>query len=243
MRRTLLFIALSFLAAAPAAAQQVKLTFQDGLVSLDATSVPIRPILNEWSKLGGTKVIGSERITGAPLTLKLIDVPESQALEIILRSVAGYMAAPRHAGTGASRYDRILVMATSAAPPAAANTGAAPRQLQPNPAFAGTQRFVPPQRQQQQADEDEDEEDPNPPNPPVFTFPQQPGSVQPGVFNQNGQQPMIVNPPMMQPQGGAPTISYPTPGVTAPFGSSTPGSINAPPQPPGQVRPPGGQRQ
>ena len=249
MRQSLLIAALSFLVAAPAGAQQLKVSFNEGLVSVDATAVPVRQILNEWAKQGGTKVVGVERVTGAPLTIKLIDVPESRALEVILRSVAGYMAAPRATGTGASMYDRILVMATSSAPAASA---AAPRPAPQNPGFnAGTQRFVPP-RPQRTADDDDDEdeeEDPNPPNPPVFTFPQQPGQVQPGVFNNappnvNGQ-PMIVNPA----NGGQPIYinpaqpaTYPT---TMPVGSPTPGMINAPPQQPGQpgqpTRPPGRQ--
>jgi hypothetical protein len=140
-------------------------------------------------------------------------------------------------------------MATSAPPPASASTAPRPTQ-QPNPAFNGTQRFVPPRQQPSGDDDEREEEDPNPPNPPVFTFPQQPGQIQPGVFNNqqgtfNGQ-PMIVNPQVMPPQGApaAPAYPYPSMPVPAPFGSSTPGSINAPPQPtPGQVRPPGGQRQ
>lgn len=243
MRHTLLIVALSLLVAAPAGAQQLKVSFDNGLVSVDATSVPVRQILNEWAKLGGTKVVGVERLTGAPLTIKLIDVPEPRALEVILRSVAGYMAAPRASGTGASMYDRILVMATSAAPAAAAAT--APRPATPNQGIAaGTQRFVPPRQQAQAEDEnDEEEEDPNPPNPPVFTFPQQPGMVQPGQFQNmpgNNGQPMIVNPA----NGGqnitinpAQPAGYPT---TMPIGSPTPGMINAPPQQPGQpVRPPG----
>lgn len=243
MRQSLLIAALSFLVAAPAGAQQLTVSFNDGLVTVDATSVPVRQILNEWAKQGGTKVVGVERITGAPLTIKLIDVPESRALEAILRSVAGYMAAPRASGTGASMYDRILVMATSAAP---TPSPAAPRPTAPNPGLAGIQRFVPPRPQPQDNDNDSDEEDPNPPNPPVFTFPQQPGMVQPGVFPNvpgNAGQPMIVNPP----NGGAPNITinpaqpagYPT---TAPIGSPTPGTITPPPQQPGQpVRPPGRQ--
>ena len=241
MHRTLLIAALTFVVAAPAGAQQLKVSFNEGLVSVDANAVPVRQILNEWAKQGGTKVMGVERITGAPLTIKLIDVPESRALEVILRSVAGYMAAPRASGTGASIYDRILVMATSTAPPPPA---AVARPAAPNPAMAGTQRFVPPR--QQQADEEE-EDDPNPPNPPVFTFPQQPGTVQPGVVNNpppGSGQPMIVNPA----NGGAQNITinpaspagYPT---TMPIGSPTPGMINAPPPQPGQpVRPPGRQQ-
>ena len=33
-----------------------------GLVTVDAASVPVRTILNEWAKRGGTKVVGAERV-------------------------------------------------------------------------------------------------------------------------------------------------------------------------------------
>jgi hypothetical protein len=244
MRHLILTLALTGIVAAPAAAQPLTLEFHQGLVTVDAASVPVRAILNEWAKRGGTKIVGSERISGAPVTLKLVDVPEAKALEIILRSVAGYMAAPRSSGQGASVYDRILVMATSSTPPPPA---AARPPSNPN-ALAGTQRFVPPRRQQ---DEDEDneqqneEEDPNPPNPPVFTFPGAPNS-QPGQFApQNGvqAQPVIVNPQTGQTITINPsTGSYPTP---SPFGGA-PGSISSPPPQPGQpgvaTRPPGRQQ-
>jgi hypothetical protein len=255
MRRTLLTLAMSCVLAAPAAAQQLTLAFNNGLVTVDAASVPVRTILNEWAKRGGTKVVGVERIAGAPLTVKLIDVPEAQALEVILRNVAGYMAAPRSTGEGASTYDRILVMATSSAP--AAPTPARPTPANPN-AMSGTQRFVPPQRQQPAEDEDREEDDPNPPNPPVFTFPGAPGqNGQPGAFVNTPQpggantqpmspQQMIVNPQTGQPQTitinpAAGPAGYPT---AAPFGSTTPGTINQPVVQPGAVvRPPGRQQQ
>lgn len=252
MRRTLLILALAVVVAAPAHAQALKLTFNEGRVSVDATAVPVRTILGEWAKLGGTKVVGAERITGAPLTLKLVDVPEAQALDVILRSVAGYMAAPRSTVAGASIYDRILIMATSSGPapvqsrPTAANT--------PNP-NNGTQRFIPPRPvRQDQQEADEDEQDPNPPNPPVFTFPQpgQPGFPQPGAFNG---QPMINGAPSVLPSVGQPqTITInpaspaPTPtGPMTPFGTTgatMPGMIQQPAVQPGQpgqpgVRPPG----
>jgi hypothetical protein len=253
MRRILLTLAMSCALAAPAVARQLTLTFNNGLVTVDATAVPVRTILNEWAKRGDTKVVGVERVSGAPLTIKLIDVPESQALEVILRSVAGYMAAPRSTGAGASIYDRILVMATSSAPPpAAASATRPPSPANPN-ALAGTQRFVPPQRRADDDDTDRDEEDPNPPNPPVFTFPGAPNqNGQPGAFvaQPQGQpmQPMIVNPQTGQPQTititPAPAGGYPT---TAPFGSTTPGTINQPAAQPGQpgvpTRPPGRQQQ
>lgn len=244
MRRILLTFALALVAVLPASAQQLKLSFNEGRVSLDATSVPVRTILTEWAKLGGTKVIGGERITGSPLTLKLENVPEAQALEIVLRSVAGYMAAPRRASAtpGASMYDRILVLATSAAPPASASRPA-PSQGNPN------QRFAPPRQPIRQTDDTEPDEepDPNPPNAPVFTFPQ-PGqqNAQPGMFQ--GAPPAVTGQPItINPNSGAPqniTIAPATPGTAPSFGASAPGMIVAPPaqnqQPGAMVRPPGG---
>lgn len=246
MRRTLLTVALSVVMAAPAFAQQpLKLSFQDGRVTVDATSVPVRTILNEWSKLGGTKVVGAERITGAPVTVKLVNVPEAQALEIILKSVAGYMAAPRNASTtGPSMYDRILVMATSSAP-APANAAARPSPAQPG-AFNGTQRFVPPRQRPEDADREEIEEpDDNPPSPPVFTFPQ-PGQ-QPATFvNAPGvaQPGMTVPAPQsitINPAGNPAAPAQPT----MPIGVAQPGMMVPAPQPnvpPGMIRPPGGGR-
>lgn len=246
MRLTLLAIAFSLVVAGTADAQQLKLAFNQGHVSIDATSVPIRTILAEWSKLGGTKVTGAERVAGAPLTLKLVDVPESKALEIILRSVAGYMAAPRVSSIGPSMYDRILVMATSSAP--AASGPARPTTAGPG-STAGTQRFVPPRPVIQQPADDDDppEEEPERPNQPVFTFPQvgQNGFPQPGTSGPQG----VVMPPGTAAPGNTPTITInpapPTRGF-GPIGSPTPGMIQQPAPQPGQqaqpgpmVRPPG----
>jgi hypothetical protein len=252
MRRILLSLAMSCVLTVPAAAQQLTLTFNNGLVTVDAVAVPVRALLAEWAKKGSTKVVGAERVTGAPLTVKLIDVPEAQALEVVLRSVAGYMAAPRSTGEGASIYDRILVMATSSTPPPSAARPLTPAN--PN-AMAGTQRFVPPQRQQQQQADDDEEEDPTPPNPPVFTFPGAPNqNGQPGALvnqPQGNANPQVMPPMIVNPQTGqtitispaAPT-GYPTP---SPFGSGTPGMINQPAVQPGQpvpvTRPPGRQQQ
>lgn len=244
MRRTLLTVALAISLAAPAVAQQpLKLSFQDGRVTVDATAVPVRTILSEWAKIGGTQVVGAERITGSPVTVKLVNVTEAQALETILRSVAGYMAAPRNGGTtGPSMYDRILVMATTSAP-AAASAATRPAPAQPN-AFAGTQRFVPPRQRPEQTEPDEiEEQDENPPSPPVFTFPQQNGFPQPGAFTNAPQS--VSQPGMPVPSPSTITINpaqQGAPGRPAmPVGVSQPGMMVPAPQPapPGMIRPPG----
>lgn len=251
MRRALLLTAaLSLATAWPAAAQNLKVTFHDGHVSVEATAVPVRAILTEWGKVGGTKIVGAERVSGAPLTIKLIDVTEAQALETILRSVAGYMAAPRSTGEGASIYDRIMVMATTSAP-AVANNNARPA---PNPtAFNGTQRFVPPRQRVEQPDVEEivEEPDENPPSPPVFTFPQ-PGQ-QNGFVNQPGQfngAPAPAQGITVNPSNGGPTTITISPTQTSqpsgPIGVSQPGMMVNPPQPttttttPTMIRRPGG---
>ena len=124
MQLRTLVVAVFFLACAGSAgAQNLTLEFRDGRVSIDAANVPVRTILSEWARLGGTRVVGAERINSSALTIHLENVPEAQALEIVLRNVAGYMAAPRSvASSGASAYDRILVLATSTAPAASTNT-------------------------------------------------------------------------------------------------------------------------
>ena len=263
MRRILFTLALTGAVAAPAGAQQLKIAFNQGLVSIDATSVPVRAVLSEWSKLGGTKVVGGERVAGAPLTLKLENVPEAQALEVVLRNVAGYMAAPRTATTGASIYDRILVLATSSAPPPAAGPPAALDGAARRPT-AGTQRAIPPRFQPPQPAEDEEpleeEEDTEPTNQPVFTFPQ-PG--QPGQqFGGNGGPIISVNPATGAPQNitlnpapapnsqGSTSGTSATPGFSG-VGAAVPGVIQQPPptstptstqrpQPGPMTRPPGG---
>jgi hypothetical protein len=99
------------------AQQPLRLQIEEGRVTLHAQNVPIRTILAEWARLSGATVINGDRVAGAPVTLDLEGVPERQALDIILRGVSGYMLAAREPGTaGASMFDRIMILPTSAAP-------------------------------------------------------------------------------------------------------------------------------
>ena len=83
----------------PARAQSVKVDFHDGRVSVSAQNAPLRVILDEWARLGGATIVNGDRLGGPPLTLELTAVTERQALDTLLRNVAGYMLAPRRAGT------------------------------------------------------------------------------------------------------------------------------------------------
>lgn len=135
LRSLLTPLVLLGLTATPALAQQVTLTIQDGRVSLDANNAPVSVILSEWARVGGSRVVNGERLPGGLVSLRLSDVPEREALDIVLRDVSGYLLAPRQAGAGASRFDRILILATSSAPRAAATPAPAGRGVPARPGF------------------------------------------------------------------------------------------------------------
>jgi hypothetical protein len=163
-----------------------------------------------------------------------VDVPERQALETILRSVSGYLAAPRTATiTTASRFDRILILPTSAAPPAGAG-GPAQR-----PGRA-VQPFTPPPVDTDVVEEPEVQEEPDVQGTPFV--PQRPGEgemptpMQPGfVRRADGSVQPVYPVPGQEAQEQAPAGPQPIPG--APTTSARPGEIVVPPAPQGQ--PPG----
>lgn len=215
---SLALAALLSLVTADWARADVQIAIRDGRVTLNATSATVREILAAWAKAGQTKIVNAERVAGAPVDLQLQDVPEEQALEIILRSVSGYLAAPR-ADTieNASRFDRIFVMPTSTPPP----TVPAPQPAFPQPQLS-------PAAQPQLPAGDDDDDDPAPgavPNPrgPLFTFPP------PGIAPQAGTPPPPATPVNGQVPGQVPG--------RAPAGATVPGMIVQPPQQPGQGQP------
>lgn len=221
-------VACAFMVAAPPASAQVSLTIDDGYVTLSAKDATVRQILAEWSRVGRTKVVNGDRISSSPLTLQLINVPEAEALDILLRSVSGYLAAPRAVEvSNASRFDRILVMPTST-PPRVASAPSSP--------VAAPQPFQPPQLA-----DDNDVEDQVMQGPPG-AVPQR-GPVFPQFPNMAGQLPPGQTPG--QPPGGAfpqttpfPSPNSPVQGFTPPppmpggmpVGVSTPGMMVTPPQ-------------
>jgi hypothetical protein len=218
---------------ATASAGELALSFKDGRVTLKASDVTLRQVLNEWARLGQTRIVGLEKLGGGLLTLELTNLPEKQALEILLRSIAGYAAAPRasvEAGPGMaanlSRFDRLMLLPTSIA-------SAAP-MAPPRPAAA----FAPPPQaafpdpiqlaNQEAADA---EEAPNPPGVPVFNpngepvtpaVPTLPGGPMPGQLRPPGAD---------DPNAQAPT-NGPAPVGTAPLVTTRPGVIPVPQTPP-----------
>jgi hypothetical protein len=240
---TALVPALLFTGLVSATAQQaVKLEFNGGLVSLSARNAPIRTILSEWARLGGATILNADKVVGAPVTLELAGVPERQALDIVLRNVAGYMLAPRPAGTqGASAFNRIVILPTSVAP----------RNPAPGAAAGGRPPIARPGIVPRQPEDDVD-------IPAEVVEEIEPVAAQDGMpVNQPriGQPPFVMRQPVQQqegpesgdgseageeaqpvPAGVGPTQANP---FGVPFGSSaTPGVITPAPKPAGPNRVP-----
>src|SRR5713226_7058315 len=245
-----LFGMAAWLAATSIASADVHVTMQQGgRVSIVAKDATVRQILTEWARVGQTKIVNVERIPGGPMSLELNNVTEGQALEVLLRPISGYIAAPRPVeAANLSRFDRIIVMPTlaGARAPAAAST-TAPPVFQQTPQFNQPPPVV----------DDDDDQRPTPnvnaPNQgrgPVFnTFPQ-PQFVNPQTGFPVGQ-PVTGGMPQVPNQPPTSTTVPPSAFPTAPFGGvAIPGMVAPPPpqQQPGQpaapaqpVRRPGGQ--
>jgi hypothetical protein len=222
------------LVAVSSASAEVHLTMQNGRVSIIAKDATVRQILTEWARVGQTKIVNVERIPGGPLTLELNNVPESKALEVLLRTMSGYITAPRPVdAANLSSFDRIIIMPTLAsARPSTPST--------PPPAVFQQPQFT---QTPQPGDDDQEDERPAPNGQappqnrgPVFnTFPQ-PQVVNPQTAPSG--QPMTVVPPTGAVPQTTPTPPPPVfPGMpTAPYGGvSVPGMVAPAPTPaPGQ---------
>ena len=135
MRGALYAIALTVLLTCvpTAAADDLEVSFSDGRVTVIASDVSLRTILQEWSRVGQTDFIDADSLTGQPVRLQLIDVREADALRVLLREATGYVAAPRATWTpDSSRFDRVLVMATSRRPAGSSYTQS-PGSTAPSP--------------------------------------------------------------------------------------------------------------
>lgn len=241
--KALALAACACLTLSSAASADVHMTIQDGRVSLVAKDATLRQILAEWARVGQTKIVNGERVPGGPVTLQLTNVPEEQALDTLLRSLTGYVAAPRPTlEANLSRFDRIIVMPTIApmVAPAAAS-GPPPPNMFPQPANPFMQPGQP-QPIPGVADDQEDDR-PNAPRGPIFnTFPQ------PQVVAPQPQMYPMPTPGVVPPTQGPLVLPQAAPGAypgaqPTPFGVSTPGMLPQPQQPgqPPQPRRPGGQ--
>src|SRR5260221_7457853 len=121
---------------ASTASADVQVLLNNGRVSIVAKEATVRQILSEWARVGQTKIVNVERIPGGPITLELSNVPESQALDVLLRALSGYITAMRPVeAANLSQFDRIIIM------PTLASVRPAPSSAPPPPVFQQSPQF------------------------------------------------------------------------------------------------------
>src|SRR5262245_3099551 len=117
LMRIAVAVALISGSASLATAGDLKLTLSNGRVTLIAQDVPLRQILDEWARVGKTTIVNGDKLTGPPLTLQLIDRPEREVLDLLLRSASGYIAAPRNGSLAdAYAFERVMILPVSRGP-------------------------------------------------------------------------------------------------------------------------------
>ena len=115
--KTIALTVFASLALGSTASADVQLSIRDGRVSIVAKDATAAQILAAWATIGQTKVVNAERLPGEPMTIVLENASEEHALDVVLRSVGGYIAAARAIPlVNASRFDRIIVMLASVMP-------------------------------------------------------------------------------------------------------------------------------
>ncbi len=225
-----LFVAVALISgsASLATAGDLKLTLSNGRVTLIATDVPLGQILDEWARVGKTTIVNGDKLSGPPLTLQLVDRPEREVLDLLLRSASGYIAAQRQVSIAdASVFDRVMILPVSHGPVGVtANTPPTPFNNRP----LTMQQMPMPMPVQ-----DDDNPVVEPQVAPPGTMPNMPAGVAnvPGVIQgpANGQ----ASPVMTSPRPGM--LPAPPQGQPNPYGPPTvPGTIV--PNVPGTIPPP-----
>jgi hypothetical protein len=226
-----LVVALALAAPTSAADGSVQLTILGGRLWLVARDATVAQILAEWARVGQTTIVNADRVPGGRVTLELPGVPERQALDLLLRSVSGFVATTRSAQVATvgarSEFERIVIVAASQAPAvgvaAQAMPAPSPAPQQPpmmQPIAPGVQRILGSDGRPV-ADDQEDA--------PTRATQPPPASMPPGF---------AAPPQTAAPNPAAPPAPAGTAPQTAP-GVPVPGMIWAPPKPPGQPqRPP-----
>ena len=110
-------VILVWLAVGSTVLADVQLSIRDGRISIVARDATVSQILAEWAAVGQIRIVNGEKIPRDPITIELENVSEQQALDVVLRTASGYIAASRAiAVPNASRFDRIVVVPPSVVP-------------------------------------------------------------------------------------------------------------------------------
>lgn len=108
--------------------RKLDVSFDKGLVTIEAQNVTVREILIEWGRKGGSRIVNAEKLAGPVLPfVEFKDEPEVVVLRSLLRDVPGYGAAPRLTEVaGASTIEAVFILATRSVPVSSAASSPMP---------------------------------------------------------------------------------------------------------------------
>ena len=204
---------------------------QNGRVSLVAKDATVRQILAEWARVGQTKIVNVERVPGGPVTLELTNVPEAQALDVLLR-----VAERLHRRAAPGRSREPLALRSHHRDADARGRAAGRRSSPPPPVFQQAPQFPPPpagrRRRRRQAGAERARCRRRPARAGVQHVPAAAGREPAGPT------PMAAARTAAAAAGAATRRRRPSPTPVAPYGGvAVPGMVAPPPPPqPGQVQ-------
>jgi len=216
--RCVFLAAVTVALAGPASAGELKLSMQDGRVTIIADNVPLRQILQEWARVGQTQIVNVDKIANQTVTMQLVNASEKDALDVLLRSANGYIAAPRAVqAANAATFDRVTIFVSAKAAPAQSANATPPtfqRPPMPDDSDEPINVAVPPQMVNQQNGQ---------------PYPGMPPSIPPQL-QQLQQQNQMIQQQLLQQQG------LQAPGMS-PLTSPRPGALPQPALPSGVPNP------
>jgi len=106
-------------------------------VTLEAVNATLRDVLAEWARVGGFRLLDYDTLDARTVTVQLANVPEREALNILLRDIGGYVLGARRAGdSGRSQFGSLLVVSGNARSPRQGALAPLPPPPPPIPAVA-----------------------------------------------------------------------------------------------------------
>jgi hypothetical protein len=217
--RALFRVAVAFSCSASplfAAPSDVVVAIRDGRVTVIAKNATVSEILAVWARTGLTTIVNGDKLTGVRVTLELADVPERQALDVILQSASGYIAHRRPTMmANASQFDRVAIMPSSVAPRESSASSMLPFQQPPQSIFQqnGVQRLIGPDG----VPVADDQDDVPPPGRVSALRGFQPGDAPPRAPDSSRSPPGWAVPALPPPAtGGTPVSGVAVPGMMVP---------------------------
>ena len=98
------------LSSSTASGQTLHVEVGSGRVTIDAQDTDVATVLQEWSRVGDIEIVNSAAVAGRRVNLRLDQVHEREAIQLLLGNTVGYIASLRALQDGKSILQRVTVI-------------------------------------------------------------------------------------------------------------------------------------